>query len=392
MLDFNNTEIAFSYKSNAELRNAQLLFNTIKRPALVSMAKIGVNIALAIKFPLGWAVKPTLFKQFVAGETLEECKKYVDMLYKNGIYSTLDYSAESEKSKEGFEQVFQETLRSIDNAKGNEKIAYSVFKPSTLVHDEVLEKASERPNELTETEKEEYKDFCDKFMALCQRAYDNDVRILVDAEDCCFQIALDELTEVAMRKHNKNRAIVFATLQMYRHDRLPYLEKLLVDCKEHNYISGIKFVRGAYMEHERERAKQMGYPDPICKDKPATDANFDAGVKFVIDNIENMELFIGTHNEESNYKGSKWMEEKGLERNDKRIFFSQLLGMSDNISFNLANHGHNVTKYLPYASIKDVLPYLLRRADENTSVAGQTGRELSMLNSEVKRRKMASKK
>lgn len=386
-MDFNNTQIAFSYKSDSELRNAYLLFNTIKRPWLVEMAKIGVNIANSINFPLGWAVKPTLFKQFVAGETLEDSKKYVDLLSKYGICSTLDYSAESEKSHEGIASVFDETLMSIDNAKGNTNIAYSVFKPSTIVFHEVLEKASERPAEMTEEDKKEYQDFQDRFIALCQRAYDNDVRILVDAEDYCFQQAIDDLTEIAMRKFNGKRAIVFATLQMYRHDRLPYLNKLLADCKENNYISGIKFVRGAYMDQERQRAAEMNYPDPICKDKAATDANYDAGVKFVIENIDNMELFIGTHNEQSNYLGSKLMEEKGLKPDDKRIFFAQLLGMSDNISFNLANNGHNVTKYLPYAKVKDVLPYLLRRADENTSVAGQTTRELDMIKSEINRRK-----
>ena len=224
-------------------------------------------------------------------------------------------------------------------------------------------------------------------MAFCQRAYENDVRLIVDAEDYSFQNALDELTDEAMRKYNKKRAIVFATLQMYRHDRMPYLRQILADAQEKDYIAGVKFVRGAYMEAERARAAAMGYPDPICKDKPTTDANFNEGVSFAMDHLDRFEIFMGTHNEESNYMLAKLIDEKGLARDDKRIFFAQLLGMSDNISFNLAHEGYNVTKYVPYAKVRDVLPYLIRRAEENTSVAGQTGRELKMLKTEIERRK-----
>ncbi|MCI7357248.1 MAG: proline dehydrogenase family protein, partial [Parabacteroides sp.] len=275
--------------------------------------------------------------------------------------------------------------------KENKNLAYAVFKPSTITTDELLAKASERHSELTIEEVKAFREFKERFMALCQRAYDNDVRILVDAEDYCFQDAIDKLTDEAMRKFNKKRAIVFATLQMYRHDRMAYLEKIHADALEKDYIPGIKFVRGAYMEEERARAAAMGYPDPICKDKQATDENYDAGVRFVVEHIDRFELFLGTHNEESNYKLAKLIEEKGLKKNDPRIFFAQLLGMSDNISFNLAHEGYNVTKYVPYARVNDVLPYLIRRAEENTSVAGQTGRELRMLKAEMERRKKMSK-
>ena len=221
---------------------------------------------------------------------------------------------------------------------------------------------------------------------LCRRAYENEVRILVDAEDYCFQDAIDSMTDEAMRLFNKERVIVFATLQMYRHDRLPYLHRILTDAKEKGYIAGIKFVRGAYMENERARATAMGYPDPIFKTKQETDDNFDAGVKYVMDNLEHFELFMGTHNEKSNYRLAELIEEKGLKHDDQRIFFAQLLGMSDNISFNLAHKGYRVTKYVPYASVRDVIPYLIRRAEENTSVVGQTTRELNMLRLEMKRR------
>lgn len=389
MLDFNNTEIAFSAKSQSELRNAYLLFNTIKHPWIVRCASVASRVALKIHFPLAWAVKPTLYKQFVGGETLEDCKKSIEHLRRFNVRTTLDYSAEGEQTPEGIQATFEETIRSIDFAKGNDNLAYAVFKPSTITTDELLAKASEKREELTPEETKEFLEFKKRFMAFCQRAHDNDVRLIVDAEDCCFQDALDELTDEAMRKYNKRRAIVFATLQMYRHDRMPYLRRILDDAKEKGYVAGIKFVRGAYMEAERARAAAMGYPDPICKDKPATDANFNEGVRFVMNNLDHFELFMGTHNEESNYLLAKLIDEKGIARNDTRIFFAQLLGMSDNISFNLAHEGYNVTKYVPYARVRDVLPYLIRRAEENTSVAGQTGRELRMLKTELDRRKHA---
>lgn len=391
MLDFNNTEIAFSSKSRSELNNARLLFTMIKYPWLVKCIRVVSNMALKIHFPLAWAVKPTLYKQFVGGETLQDCHKSIAQLMKFHVHSTLDFSAEGKSSPEGIQATFEETLRSIDFAKGNHDLAYAVFKPSTITTDELLAKASEHRNELTPEETKAFALYKERFMAFCQRAYDNDIRLIVDAEDYCFQDAVDELTNEAMRKFNKKRAIVFATLQMYRHDRLPYLHYILDDAKENGYIPGVKFVRGAYMDAERARAAALGYPDPICKDKKMTDENYDEAVRFTMEHIEHFELFMGTHNEESNYKLARLIDEKGIERNDQRIFFAQLLGMSDNISFNLAHEGYNVTKYVPYAKVRDVLPYLIRRAEENTSVAGQTGRELRMIKAEIKRRKQAGR-
>lgn len=387
MLDFNNLEVAFSSKSEGELKNAYLLFRTIKSPGMVKFLKGASNFAIKLNLPIGWAVKPTLYKQFVGGETLEDCNKIIDHLKKFNVKATLDFSAEGEQTPAGIAATFDETIRSIDFAKGNPNLAYAVFKPSTITTDEILAKASEHPDQLTPEEKAQFQEYRGRFAALCKRAYDNDVRLIVDAEDYCFQDAIDAQTDEMMRLYNKKRAIIFATLQMYRHDRLPYLERIYADAKEKGYIPGIKFVRGAYMEEERARATRLGYPDPICKDKASTDANYNAGLRFVMEHIESFELFMGTHNEESNYLLAKLIDEKGLAHNDPRIHFAQLLGMSDNISFNLAHQGYNVTKYVPYAKVKDVIPYLIRRAEENTSVAGQTGRELKMLSAEMERRK-----
>ena len=391
MVDFNNLEVAFSSKSESELKNAYLLYNSIKHPGLVKFLKVASNIALAIHFPMAWAVKPTLYKQFVGGETLEDSAKTIDHLMKFNVQSTLDFSAEGAQTPEGIKATFDETMRSIDYAKGNNNLAFAVFKPSTITTDELLAKASEKRSELTIDEMKQFREYRDRFAAFCKRAFDNDVRLIIDAEDYCFQDAIDEQTDEMMRLYNKKRAIVFATLQMYRHDRMPYLERIYKDACEKDYIAGVKFVRGAYMEEERARAAAMGYPDPICKDKPTTDANYDAGVAYAMDHLDHFEIFMGTHNEDSNYKLAKLIDEKGIAHNDPRIHFAQLLGMSDNISFNLAHEGYNVTKYVPYACVNDVIPYLVRRAEENTSVAGQTGRELRMLSAEMARRKNAKK-
>lgn len=389
MLDFKNTEIAFARKSDGELRNAFMLFNVMKRPGIVKFGKWASNVALSLHFPIGWAVKPTLYKQFVGGETLEDCDTAVKDLAAAGVKSALDYSAESEQTPDGIEFTFAETKRSIENAARNKNIVFAIFKPSTLTTDYILRKSSERPEELSPQEEIGYMELESRFDALCALSHELGVRILVDAEDYCFQAAIDRLTDKAMRKYNKERAIVFATLQMYRWDRMPYLESILADADANGYTPGIKFVRGAYMEAERERAAEKGYPDPICATKADTDANFNAGVAFVVEHIDRMEMFMGTHNEESNYMLAELIDSKGIAHDNERIHFAQLHGMSDHITFNLAHAGYNVLKYVPYAQVKDVLPYLIRRAEENTSVKGQTTRELDMIKTEMKRREAA---
>lgn len=389
MLDFKNTKIAFARKSDGELRNAYMLFNVMKRPWIVNLGKLASNIALSIHFPIGWAVKPTLYKQFVGGETLIDCNKTVNDLAASGVKSALDFSAENEQTPAGIEATFAETKHSIENAALNKNVAFAVFKPSTLTTDYILRKSSETPDNLAPEEEMVYMEFAARFDALCALAHELGVRILVDAEDYCFQAAIDKLTEKVMRMYNKERAIVFATLQMYRWDRMPYLESILADAQANGYIAGIKFVRGAYMEEERKRAAEKSYPDPICATKADTDANFNAGVAFVVDNLNRMEMFMGTHNEESNYALAELIDQKGISHDDRRIYFAQLHGMSDHITFNLADAGYNVLKYVPYAKVRDVLPYLIRRAEENTSVKGQTTRELDMIKTEMKRRKAA---
>ncbi len=391
MLDFTNTEIAFEAKSDKELKGTRFLFNVMKSPGLVSMGKCLTNIALAIRFPIGWAVKPTIYKHFVGGETLEKCTPLIEMLQKYGVESILDYSAEGAEGDFYINRTYNETLRSIENAGNNKSIAYAVFKPTAITRVKVLDKVS-NGDELTEEDKREFDAFCERMDALAKKAYECGVRLLVDAEHYSSQQAIDDVTNALMPKYNKERAIVFNTLQMYRHDRYEHLVEEHKRATEGGYFYGVKFVRGAYMEKERARAKQMGYPDPICVDKQATDDNYDAGMLYCVDNISNIEMFSGTHNELSNIKLAEAIDAKGIARNDDRIFFSQLFGMSDNISFSLAKEGYRVTKYVPYGPMKEVLPYLIRRAEENTMVKGQTLRELTLINQEWARRKAARRK
>lgn len=384
-MDFNNTKIAFSMKSNGDLRNARLLFTLIQSPGTVKFIKAITNVALKLHIPVAWAVKPTLYRQFVGGESLEECTKAVELLKNYNVKSVLDFSAEGGSSKEQTETAFAETVDSIDYAAANPAIAYAVFKPTAMVNVNTLSIAA-RKEPLNKEQKEQMEKFRERIFSLCRHAWERGVRILIDAEHFLTQDIIDQVTEEAMETFNKERAIVFHTLQMYRKDRLQYLKELHERARDKGYIPGIKFVRGAYMDEERKLAAIGGYEDPIHPSKEATDDSYDGGLRYVMENIDSFELFSGTHNYESNYLLAHLIDSKGLKRNDPRIFFSQLYGMSDNISFVLASQGFNVCKYLPYAPVREVLPYLLRRAEENTSMAGQTGRELQLIKDEIARR------
>lgn len=386
MLDFNNTEIAFHSKTTCSLKKTRFLFYMMGKSWVLKVGKKCYFFCKKIHFPVNWILRPTVYSHFVGGPNLESCSGVVVELRKSNIKSILDYSAEGALGEEGIKSCFDEIMHSIDHAGKTAGIAFAVFKPSGMSYPSILEKVS-FGQELTDDEKIEYQHYLDRMDALAQRAYDKGVRLLVDAEHYAYQKCIDDVVDVMIAKYNKDRAVVFSTLQMYRCDRMEYLERLLADAKESGHIVGIKFVRGAYMEEERELAVQKGYPDPICVDKQATDDNFNNGIKLSVENIKYCELFCGTHNVESNRLLAELIDRLEIARNDERIYFSQLYGMSDNISYVLADAGYNVAKYIPYAPIDAVIPYLLRRAEENTSMKGQTSRELELINIEIKRRK-----
>ena len=383
---FNDTQVAFALKTDTELERAYFLFKMIDNEPLVRIGTAVTNFALKAHLPVESLIRVTVFDHFCGGTTEDDCLSVVDKMFTKGVSSVLDYSVEGKEEEEQFDAALQMTLKTIEFAKERKAIPFAVFKPTGLGRFYLYEKIGEK-QPLTLEEQNEWNRVVSRFDLICKMAHDKDVALLIDAEESWMQDAADELVTDMMRKYNKKKAIVFNTLQLYRWDRLDYLKKLHDQAKVEGFYIGMKIVRGAYMEKENNRAEEMGYPTPICESKEATDINYDATMIYMMDNLDVMSIFAGTHNESSSYKLIEMMESRGISKNDNRIWFGQLYGMSDNISYNLAKYGFNVAKYLPFGPVRDVMPYLIRRAEENTSVAGQTSRELNLLKTERQRRK-----
>ena len=383
---FNNTEVAFALKTDTELERAYFLFKMIDNEPLVRIGTAVTNFALKAHLPVESLIRATVFDHFCGGTTEEDCLSVVDKMFTKGVSSVLDYSVEGKEEEEQFDAALQMTLKTVEFAKERKAIPFAVFKPTGLGRFYLYEKIGEK-QPLTLDEQKEWNRVVARFELICRTAHEKDVALLIDGEESWMQDAADDLVTEMMRKYNKEKAIVFNTLQLYRWDRLDYLKKLHEQAKTEGFYIGMKIVRGAYMEKEHKRAEEMGYPTPICKSKEATDINYDETMAYMMDNLDSMSIFAGTHNELSSYKLIEMIQTKGISKNDNRIWFGQLYGMSDNISYNLAEYGYNVAKYLPFGPVRDVMPYLIRRAEENTSVAGQTSRELNLLKTERQRRK-----
>lgn len=387
MVEFENTKIAFDGKSSKDLRRAYWLFKIVANPNAVKFGKLMTNFALKIHLPINWAIKPTIFRQFCGGESIQESLKTCSTLAEHGIQTILDYSIEGKTKEEDFDTTVREIIATIHEAKNNRNIPFAVFKITGICQFDVLEKTNDSDFNLDENTKQSYEKLKSRVENICNEAHKSSVPIFIDAEESWIQNSIDRIVREMSLNFNKDKAIVFNTIQLYRHDRLAFLKSQIKDAQENNYHLGIKLVRGAYMEKERERAKENGYASPIHATKSASDEDFNQALKLVVDNIENVSFCAGTHNENSSRFLTELLNECHLENNDPRVLFAQLLGMSDHISYNLAHANYNVAKYVPYGPIKEVLPYLIRRAEENTSVAGQTTRELSLIDKERKRRK-----
>jgi len=383
---FEDTQTAFALKSDTELDRAYFLFKMIQSEPLVRIGTVITNFALKAHMPVEHLIRASVFDHFCGGITEEDCLPTIANMFTKNVHAILDYSVEGKEEESQFNLALEKTLQNIDFAHEKQSIPFAVFKPTGFGRLGLYQKLTEQKS-LSEIEKVEWNKVVDRYNQVCKAAYDKDVPLLIDAEESWMQDAADDLIEVMMEKYNQKKVIVFGTLQMYRWDRMDYLKALYKRAKEKGFYVGMKLVRGAYMEKERERAEENGYPSPICESKQATDANFDAGITYMIEH-KKLALFAGTHNEESTYKVMELAIEKGIKKDDKRLWFGQLYGMSDHISYNLAAQGYNVAKYLPYGPVRDVMPYLIRRAEENTSVSGQTSRELSLLKTERKRRKL----
>ena len=384
---FNDTKIAFADKSDAELRKAYWMFKMIEQPALTKIGTAVLNFSVHNNIPFaGDIVKYTLFAQFCGGETREESTKVVNKMFKHGIGSIFDYSIEGKEEEAAFETAFVEIKENIKFAEGNPAIPFVVFKPTAFGRIDLYAEIGSG-KELTGSEKEEWEKIISRFDAVCKMAFEKNVMLMADAEETWMQDAADALIIEMMKKYNQQKAIVWNTVQMYRTKRIEALNKELKIAEENNFFLGYKFVRGAYMEKERNRAAEMNYEDPIQPTKEATDVNYNAAIDFVLNNLDRVSAFFGTHNEKSTELVMDKMKEKGLENSNPHLYFGQLYGMSDNITYVLGEKNYNVSKYLPYGPVKDVVPYLTRRAQENTSVAGQTGRELNLISKELKRRR-----
>jgi proline dehydrogenase len=384
---FDNTQNAFSLKSDTELERAYFLFKLIDSEPLVKIGTAVTNFALKAHLPVEGLIRATVFDHFCGGVSEDDCIPVVDKMYTvGGVSSVLDYSVEGKEDESAFDDAMNKTLKIINFAKEKKAIPFAVFKPTGFGRFELYEKLGEGQT-LNEAEQQEWNRVVERFDRVCKAAHENDIALLIDGEESWMQDAADDLVADMMRKYNKNKAIVYNTLQMYRWDRLDYLKKLHAQAQQEGFHIGMKLVRGAYMEKENKRAEEKNYKSPICPSKQATDYNFDDAVAYMMEHIDTMAVFAGTHNEDSSYKLMEMMAHKGIAKNDFRVWFGQLYGMSDNISFNLAAEGYNVAKYLPFGPVKDVMPYLIRRAEENTSVAGQTSRELTLIKNERDRRK-----
>jgi proline dehydrogenase len=385
MISFENTTVAFAGKTDADLKKAYWLFKLVANHSLVKFGKLATNFALATRLPIKGLVKKTIFKQFCGGETIEECVAAINYLKNNGVGAILDFSVEGKHEIEDFDRTAQEIIKTIEAAGQNANIPFAVFKLTGVTTFGLLQSWSE--GTLTEKDTPRKERATKRINDICAKACELNVPVFIDAEESWIQPAIDEIALDLMRKYNGEKAIIYNTAQMYRHNRLAYIKGLYNIAEQENFYVGLKIVRGAYMEKERDRAEEKNYPSPIQPNKQATDNDFNAALDFCLASVARIAFCAGTHNEESSIKLTELLAKFNLAKNDERIYFAQLFGMSDHISFNLADKGYNVAKYLPYGPVKEVLPYLIRRAEENTSVKGQTGRELGLIKKELRRRK-----
>ncbi len=386
MVNFDDTEVAFKGKNQADLNRSYWLFKIISWSWLIKIGPAMLKILLPLRFPIP-IIKSTIYKQFCGGETISECDETINNLGKNNVKTILDYSVEGKESETDFDANVLETIATVNKAKTTKLIPFSVFKVTGFARFALLEKINANQN-LSSTEIAEFERVKTRIDKMCSAASDAGIPIFIDAEETWIQNAIDDLVIDMMKKYNKEKAVVFNTIQLYRWDRLAYFKNLKDIADKENFFIGMKLVRGAYIEKERERAAEKGYKDPMQPNKESTDKDFNAALKFCVENINKIAFCCGSHNENSTQILIDLMQEHQIALDDQRVYFAQLLGMSDHISMNLAQKGYNVTKYVPYGPVKDVIPYLIRRAEENTSISGQTGRELSLILKEKERREM----
>lgn len=391
-ISFDNTQVAFAYKSDKELKGAKFLFNTMNYPWFSALGVRLTPFLMKTGLPIHGMIRKTIFKQFVGGETLEQTAAVGKVLSVYNVQVILDYGVEGKEGEESFEHATQEFIRVINYAATQRNIPFISIKITGFARFGLLQTLNEAPRLRSgihdhEAENEEWDRVRERMFRICEAAAERNIGVLVDAEESWIQDPIDRLTMEMMEVFNKDKVIVYNTIQLYRHDRLRFLKLSHQIAQQQGFMLGVKLVRGAYMEKERARAAQKGYPSPIQPDKSFTDGDYNAAVEYCINNIDTIAFIVASHNEYSNLRAAELLDAKGIAHNHQHVHFSQLYGMSDNITFNLAQAGYAVSKYLPFGPIRDVIPYLMRRAQENSSINGQTSRELTLINKELERRK-----
>jgi proline dehydrogenase len=386
LMSFEDTKIAFEAKSDQALRKTHFVFSSMKKPWMVKSGTILTNFALKMRLPVKGIIKSTLFEQFCGGESIRDCGNAIQHLGKYNVQTILDYSVEGQEKESSFDHTRDEALRVADYAQSNPNIPFVVVKLTGLGSRTLMAKKAEG-GVLTQEENERFHKFKQRVKDIAQRVYEHGLKFMIDAEESWILPVTDRVALELMLEFNQDRPVIYTTYQFYRHQALPDMKKHFQEIRTAGKHFGAKLVRGAYMETERERAREKGYPDPIQPDKLSTDRDYDEAQQFIIENLDHFSVCSGTHNENSNAFMANLMDAHGIDRSDERVYFAQLMGMSDNISFKLAKEGYNVAKYVPYGPVELVLPYLFRRAEENTSIAGQSGREYTLVKKELKRRK-----
>lgn len=387
-INIRNTEIAFANKTDAELKKMSQLFRLMSNNTLTkAMSSLGL-IAIKLRLPfVRYIVKKTIYEQFCGGETLLECQTAIDKLYKHNALTVLDYGAEGKSGKEALDKVRDQTISAIQLAASNNSVPVVSCKITGIADDELLIKMQESST-LSTSDTMAVAKIEARLDSICSTAAELGVGVFIDAEESWMQISIDNLTEKMMKKYNHDQVIVYSTYQMYRHDKLSQLKSDYKKSRAEGYLLGAKLVRGAYMDKERARAKDLGYSSPIHKDKVSTDTDFNAGVQFCIEHYQHIGSCCASHNEKSNLHQANLIEQMGIDKKNSHLNFCQLYGMSDHLTFNLADAGYNVAKYVVYGPVKETVPYLIRRAQENASVTGEMGRELELISAEIKRRKL----
>ncbi|MCO4783024.1 MAG: proline dehydrogenase family protein [Candidatus Cloacimonetes bacterium] len=386
MLNIKDLSVAFSSKSDFDLKRANLLFRILSNPVINKVGATLTQKALDYKLPIEPLILSTIYQQFVGGTSPEKCIKSINELSKYNIETVLDYSVEAKKTNEGFDQTVQEISSLIDFSKDHPGLTFTVVKMTGIASFELLEKISSNVS-LSSEEQKEWDKSVQRLDTLCNKALENKLKFFIDAEESWIQVAIDQQAKEMMKKYNKEKANVFTTFQMYRNDRIDYLKNCILDAQENNYYFGVKLVRGAYLEQENERAKELCYPSPMNTSKQNTDKCYDQAVEICLQSLKQVSFCLASHNEESTLKLVNYMKKHDLKTNHPHISFAQLYGMSDHISYNLAKSDYTTLKYIPYGPVNDVIPYLMRRAEENVSMTGQMSRELQYLQDELLRRK-----